>query len=329
MPVYFLGVDVGASKTHALVADEAGQARALGESGPGNHEEVGYPGLAAALRLATDQALRAAGLTIAQIAGAGFGVAGLDWPSEEEPTRQAIQTLGLQAPFGQVNDTIVGLLAGSAAGWGVAGVSGTGCNCWGWDRTREHVGRVTGHGFWAGEAAGASELIHRALQAVAYEWTRRGPPTALTPAFLQHTGTHSLDEFLEKVLTGQVKLDAPAAPLVFQAAAAGDPVARETIRWAGCELGEMANAVIRQLDFAALEFDVILVGSMYNGGPLLIETMRQTIHALAPRARLVRLTVPPVVGAVLLGMEQAGAASPGRREALLHSVQRYCPAPGG
>jgi hypothetical protein len=34
--------------------------------------------------------------------------------------------------------------------------------------------------------------------------------------------------------------------------------------------------------------------------------MRDTIHSIAPGAKLVRLNVPPVVGAVLLGMEQAG-----------------------
>lgn len=328
MPRYFLGVDVGSTKTHALVADESGQARGFGASGPGNHEAVGYDGLAAALRLATEQALAAAGLSIGRITAAGFGIAGLDWPSEEEPTRQVIRGLGLRAPFAQVNDTIIGLLAGSAEGWGVAVVSGTGCNCWGWDRTRRRIGRVTGHGQWVGEAAGASELVHRAFLAMAYEWTRRGPPTALTPAFLQCTGMRSLDELLEKVLTGQAELDASAAPLVFQVATAGDAVASEVIRWAGSELGEMAKAVIRQLEFEPLEFDVVLVGSMYDGGPLLIEPMRQTIQALAPGARLVRLTAPPVVGAVLLGMEQAGAVSPDRWQALLRSANHYCAALG-
>jgi hypothetical protein len=78
------------------------------------------------------------------------------------------------------------------------------------------------------------------------------------------------------------------------------------VRWAGRELGKLANGVIRQLGFQELEFDVVLVGSMYDGNPLLIETMQDTIHAIAPGARLVRLTVPPVVGAVILGMEQAG-----------------------
>jgi N-acetylglucosamine kinase-like BadF-type ATPase len=319
MPRCFLGVDVGGTKTQALVAGEDGRCLGLGEGGPGNPEEVGYAGLAAVLGEAVGAALAAAGLAIGDIAGAGFGVAGLDWPCEEEPIRQAIRSLGLYAPFAQVNDTIVGLLAGSPEGWGVAVVSGTGCNCWGWDRTRQRVGRVTGHGVWAGEGAGASELMQRALQSVAYEWTRRGLPTALTPAFLRYTGIATLGELMEKVFTRQVELGPAAAPLVFQAAAAGDPVAGEVIHWAGCELGELANAVIRQLEFQAEEFDVVLVGSMYEGGALLVEPLRQAVWGLAPRARLVRLTAPPVVGAVVLGMEQVGAAAPAKREALIRS----------
>jgi hypothetical protein len=65
----------------------------------------------------------------------------------------------------------------------------------------------------------------------------------------------------------------------------------------------MANAVIRQLEFENLAFDVVMTGSMFEGGPMLIDPMRSTIHKLAPKARLVRLRVPPVIGAVMLGME--------------------------
>ena len=45
---------------------------------------------------------------------------------------------------------------------------------------------------------------------------------------------------------------------------------------------------------------------MYDGSPLLTQTMARTIRRVAPSSRLVRLTAPSVVGAVLLGMEQAG-----------------------
>jgi N-acetylglucosamine kinase-like BadF-type ATPase len=85
----------------------------------------------------------------------------------------------------------------------------------------------------------------------------------------------------------------------------GDQAARDLIFWAGTELGEMANAVIRQLEFENLAFDVVMTGSMFDGGKMLIEPMREMIQKLAPKARLVRLRVPPVVGAVMLGMEAA------------------------
>ncbi len=181
---YFVGIDVGATKTHALIADDTGRAVGFGEAGPGNHESVGYPGLVEALGLATTRALANAGLARGDMAGAGFGVAGYDWPDEREATLAAIATLGLSAPVGAVNDTLIGLLAGSEAGWGVAVVSGTGCNCCGWDRTRQRQGQVTGGGQMMGEAAGAGEVVMRAVRAVAYAWSQRGPATQLTQALI-------------------------------------------------------------------------------------------------------------------------------------------------
>jgi hypothetical protein len=62
---------------------------------------------------------------------------------------------------------------------------------------------------------------------------------------------------------------------------------------------------------------------MFDGVPMLVEPLRETIHALAPRARLLRLTVPPVIGAVLLGMEQVGLPALERREALIDSVRSF------
>ena len=302
----YLGADIGGTKTHVLIADETGRAVGFGEAGPGNHEVVDYPGLEAALLAATGQALAMAGLAKEQIVGAGFGVAGYDWPAEREPTLRAIGALGLSAPVEAVNDTLLGLLAGSPEGWGVAVVSGTGCNCWGWDRTRQHIGQVTGGGLYFGEGAGASELTGRAMRALAYEWTGRGPATQLTPVLIQQAGARDLPDLLEGVMHDRYHLNAAAAPLIFRVAAAGDAVALDLVRWAGAELGELAKTVICQLGFEKLAFDVVQIGSMWEGSPLLTEGMRAAVLAVAPGARLVRLSAPPVVGALVLGMEVAG-----------------------
>src|SRR4030042_5405157 len=152
MPAYFLGVDIGGTKSHALIADGDGNAVGFGTYGPGNHEEVGYEGLRNALHTVTEKALAIAGLTKEQVSAGGFGVAGYDWPSERQPTLDAIESIGINAPVEAVNDTIIGLLAGASNGWGVAVVAGTGPNCWGGDGDHP-PGRGNGGG--CGEHGGA------------------------------------------------------------------------------------------------------------------------------------------------------------------------------
>lgn len=328
MTDYFLGVDIGGTKSHALIADASGRAVGFGEAGPGNYEDVGYEGLVATLAAVTQNVLADAGISKKQIAGAGFGIAGYDWPSQWEPHMAAIRPLGLtQARLEFVNDTIIGLLAGAPSGWGLAIVAGTRANCWGWDRQRR-IGRLTGYGLRMAEAAGGLELVGKAIQAVSLAWSRRGPPTSLTRYFIELTGARDVEDLLEGLSLERLQVDATAAPLVFQAAAEGDLVAVEAILWAGRELGSLAVGVIRQLGFESLTFDTVLVGSLYQGSPLLVEAMRQTIHAVAPGAQFVSLTVPPVVGGVLLGMEQAGLDAPGLRETLIKSTVELLAARG-
>ena len=303
---YFLGADLGATKTHTVIVDETGTVLGFGESGPGNHETVGYDGMFDAIQAGAESALSAAGLIKADIAGAGFGVAGYDWSSEYDVTAQTIERLGLNSPYKFVNDTVPGLVAGADEGWGVVIVSGTGTNCRGWDREHKNEGRVTGHGVLMGEGAGGTELMNRCMQLVGYSWSMRRPKTALTDAMIDHVGAKDFEDLLRGYTEYEYEIGAEAAPIVFRLAEQGDEVALELVNWAGVELGEMANGIIRQLKFEGLAFDVVLTGSMFKGGALLTDPMRETILKLAPHARFVKLDVPPVMGAALLGMEAGG-----------------------
>ncbi|MBK8988953.1 MAG: ATPase [Chloroflexi bacterium] len=305
---YYLGADLGSTKTHIAIADEAGQVVGFGRGGAANPQGVGYDGMLHALQQALQEALGQASIPETAVSGAGFGIAGYDWPSAKPAMTAVIAKLGLDCPIGLVNDASLALFAGAENSTGVSLVAGTGCNCRGWDQQRQREGRVTGFGYWMGEFAGASELVWRAMQLVAFEWTQRGPATALSPIFIEYAGADDLTDLLEGYTNGRYPIEAQAAPLIFKAARQGDQVATDLIRWAGVELGEMAKAVIRQLEFAERAFDVVLVGSMFAGGPMLIEPMWQTITQFAPQARLVRLAAPPVLGGIILGMNQGGLA---------------------
>ncbi len=315
----FLGVDIGGTKSHALIADENGRILGFGKSGGGNWEVVGWDSARRVLHECVHKALDAAGLRPAHITGAGFGVAGYDWPEDRADACRVVESLGLTAPYGLVNDAIIGLLAGAKAGWGVVVVAGTGNNCRGWDRNGRK-GRVTGMSGEYGEYGGASEIVARAMQAVALAWTRRGPSTLLGDTFVAWTGAGDVEDLLAGVARERYQVSAQASLLVFQAARKGDPVAQGIIRWAGRELGDLAVGVIRQLALENERFDVVLTGSTFDGSPTLIKHMEKRIQLVAPQARLVRLTAPPVVGGVLLGIKRAGIETAGARQNLIETA---------
>ncbi len=320
---YYLGVDIGGTKSHALIADESGQIVSFGRAGSGSWEGVGYDGLQQVLEAITDQALGMAGLERDKIAGAGLGIAGFDWPSQRQPHMNIIQSLRLHCPVELVNDAALGIPAGTREGWGLSVVSGTGCNCRGWNADRSRTGRaVGGQSHWSHEAAGGYDIVFRALRAVSFEWTRRGPTTDLTRAFIEKTGATDLDELMEGLYLEQFPLDRSYVMMVFEIAVQGDPEALKVMRWAGDQLGKIASGVIRQVGLENDTFEVVQIGSLYKGHPLISEQMRQTIQQTAPNAEIVRLNVPPVVGGVLLGMETVmGKSAYTRRQKIHASIQ--------
>jgi glutamine amidotransferase PdxT len=62
--------------------------------------------------------------------------------------------------------------------------------------------------------------------------------------------------------------------------------------------------VIRKLALERTDVEVILAGGVFKGnGPLLLDTITQMVHRVAPNARISLPKYAPVVGAVLLALE--------------------------
>jgi N-acetylglucosamine kinase-like BadF-type ATPase len=322
MTKYFLGIDIGSTKSHALIADENGQAVGFGEAGAGNWESVGWEQTRQVIQDITKGAIESAKIKKDEIAGAGFGIAGFDWPEDREMHSVIIESLHLKAPYFLTNDTIIGLVAGATEGWGVVVSAGTSNNCRGRDKNGKE-GRFTGAGHTFAEYGGAYEIVRKSIQAVSLAWSMRGPETILSQKFMEITGAKDMMDFFAGLIRNRYSLSAAQAPVVFKAADSGDEVAQGIIRWAGQELGGLALGVARQLNFVDLDFEVVMAGSLYKGGPRLIDALHETIHAEAPGAQLVRLEAPPVVGGVLLGMEQVGVKIADLRPKLLETTPAF------
>lgn len=301
---YFLGIDVGSSKTHALIVDETGQCVGFGKAGSGNHQGVGYDGLADVLTESFGSALKMAGVEKASIMGAGYGVAGYDFPSDREGHLQAISRLGLSCPMEVVNDGWNGLFAGATRGIGVNVTAGSSNNCRGRNAAGGE-GRIVGNGAAFGEYGGGIEIAARALQVVNHAWIKRIPPTPLTKILLDYTGAKDELDLVEGFSNNYFHLAPFLAIEVIRTAKEGDPVAGDIVRWAGEELGWLAVAVARQIGMENDEVEVVQSGSIFDAGEILTAPMQELVLTHCPRAKLIRLDGPPVVGAVILGMEQA------------------------
>jgi N-acetylglucosamine kinase-like BadF-type ATPase len=317
---YFLGIDVGSSKTHALIVDETGQCVGFGKSGGGNHQGVGYAGTQHVLQESFDGALKMSGMEKAQIAGAGFGVAGCDFPSDVKPHLEVISELGLACPVKVVNDGMNGLLAGATRGFGVNVTAGSSNNARGRGRNGQE-GRIVGNGTRFGEGGGGIEIAEKALQMVNYAWIKRIPPTALTQILLEATGAKDEMDLMEGLSSDYYHLFSFIAVEVINAARHGDHAARAVIQWAGEELGWLAVAVARQIEMENEAVEIIQSGSVFDAGALITEPMQELVLQHCPKAKLIRLDGPPVVGAVILGMEQAKFDGYGVRDNIVRTAK--------
>ena len=302
---YFLGIDVGSSKTHALIVDERGECVGFGKAGGGNHQNGGYDRLIEVLRRSFAGALETSGVEASSITAAGFGVAGCDFSSDRELHLQAIASLGLSCPVEVVNDGMNGLLAGATRGIGVNVTAGSSNNCRGRGKDGKE-GRIVGNGIIFGEFGGGYEIALRGLQMVNYAWIKRIPPTALTQIYIEAMGAKDEIDLVEGISNNQYHLFPYLAVQVIEAAGQGDAAASDVLNWAGEELGWLAVSVARQIEMQDEEVEIIQSGSVFEAGELIIKPMRDLILPYCPRAKLIRLDGPPVVGAVILGMEQTG-----------------------
>jgi N-acetylglucosamine kinase-like BadF-type ATPase len=300
-----LGVDGGNTKTIAVVADASGQTLGAGLGGRADIYNADTPEVAIEAIVATaGQALDGAGVSGADLAAATFSLAGADWPEDFALLERTLrERLALRETPLVVNDAL-GALRGGAPDWiGVSIVAGT-YNAVG---ARRGDGRVFHLGFWP-DGAGGRNLARDARDAVYRAALDMGPATSLSEsAFALYGVADAIDllhEFTRRGGLGEAEVDR-LAPVVLEAADAGDAVAQAIVAGKGRILGRQGRACAAQLDLPLDGLRIVLSGRVFAHPS---DRLAAATMAELPGAIAVRRPAPPVAGAVLLAFDQIGVA---------------------
>jgi len=173
-------------------------------------------------------------------------------------------------------------------------------------------------------AAGGEWLGVAALAASVRARDGRGPRTSLEKAIPAHFALPRAEAVVQAVYRGRIEEDrlTELPPVVFRAAAAGDEVSRSLLDTLADEVLAMAVATIRRLRVAREDVDVVLGGGIFRArDAAFMGRIVGGIEAAAPRAHVVRLEAPPLLGAALLGLDDIGSR-PRAAQRLRSSIER-------
>ena len=308
-----LALDGGSSKTDAVLVAADGALLGRARVGPSNHQLVGLDAAMDALGAAIAAATADAGIDDPPFPLCPTGVyclAGIDLPVDEEHLAPAIALRGWTGTDLLYNDTFAVSRAGSTSTWGIGVVCGSGLNCAGVGPDGATV-RFPALAELSGDfAPGGSWLGIRALGLALRATDGRGPPTALSSLVPGHFGHPDAEAVLTAVYTGTLPYGRlfELARVLLDAAAAGDLPSRQAADVLADEVATFAGAAITRLGVADTEVEVVLGGGIFDTDDADFHArVAAGIHAVAPRAQLLRLGAPPVLGAALLGLDAIGA----------------------
>jgi N-acetylglucosamine kinase-like BadF-type ATPase len=302
-PGLLLGVDGGATKTIALVADPDGSMRGAARGGSSDiHSgdgELAVDNVAAAIT----EALRAAGADGAGVGTAVLSLCGADWPEDFAFFRDRLRDrLLLGAEPVILNDGFGALRSGTTDGIGMAITVGTGLaiGAVGADGRRWHAG------YWP-ELAGSLALGRRSLTAITRAELGIGAPTRMRDQALGTFAQPSVEELLHAFTRRDrepISYDR-LTPILLDAAAAFDGPARAIVEAEATCVAEYARYGARQVGLPDSGYTLVLAGGvMRHPSSVLFDAIASRIAA----AGVVRPQLEPAAGVLLLAFDAAGLA---------------------
>lgn len=297
-----LALDGGNSKTDAAVVTTDGRILAR-QRGAGFRPNEGKASALAGVGALARSVLSESGLSRVTLLSACL--ANSDLPQEDLEYSAWFAEQALADRITVRNDTFALLRSGTRARAAVTVVCGAGMNCAGVAPDGSVV-RFLALGGFTGDWGGGGTLAREAMFFSMRDEDGRGGPTALTRAVAGHFGRTSVHQIAEALHLGEIDRSRlhELVPVLFAVASAGDPIALSVVQRQADEVVAFAMAALRRLGLLEVDSEIVLGGGVLAAREVvLLEPILQAFAAKAPHASVTIPEIRPIVGAVLLGLE--------------------------
>ncbi len=234
-----------------------------------------------------------------QIDRAGVFLAGCGTEEDRCALKQMCLEIWPNAKIVTGSDRDSGLAAALDRGDGIVVNAGSGSSVTG--RRGERIERAGGWGHILGDAGGGYFLSIHALRLVLREHDLGRSEMDFTAKILRVLSLNNLDELVRWVQTADKMELAMLAPVVFEAATAGDGRMMEIIEEGARVLCEYTEAVASRLHLLAPK--VVLIGGLFQRDSIYTHAFRRRLKKNLPDARVTTAERAPEFGAAWLTAE--------------------------
>lgn len=308
-PDLVIGVDGGGTRTVAVLAQRtSGRILSRGEAGASNIQSAGERSALLALQEAIEQAFDRAGQKREPVAAACLGLAGVDRNEGLDVIQSWATQYELAGLVPVANDATLLLAAGTPEGWGVAVVAGTGSIAF--TRTPDgQIGRCGGWGYLLGDEGSGYQIALAGLRAACRAYDQCSPPTQLLTGMLHHMGLPDAPSLIPAVYRGKWDRTvlASLAPVVLEAATAGDTIARGIVAEQAAALAKTTAVAAQSCGFPPGAVPLALTGGVLLGSSLFRRLYLESLVEAGFQAHPVQCVPEPSEGAVKVACQAVAA----------------------
>jgi len=308
---YTLGVDGGGSKTEIIIADLDGNRVSRVVSGASNYKSVGE-------EKAIDNLNKGIFGAIGKLNNTGdvyfvsscFGFAGNDAGEDSKVYEKIVFNNKLNGYLNPektfiLNDTRIGIEAGSDSKNKIIIIAGTGSNCFGINEDGREA-RASGWDYILSDEGSGYGVGLESLRAVMRAYDGRGRSTLLTGAILEELNLDKIPDLTGWAYSGPFSKNkiSRLSKMVCETAGMGDKVSMDILREAAVEAAISVITVAKKLGLEKKSFDLVLVGGLFKCEKYFKNFLINKLKKKFPKINFMPLVAGPVEGAIKIAVEK-------------------------